>query len=267
MGEHSKIEWTDHTFNPWWGCTKVPGDPACHHCYAEAFSRRLGLKVWGQAKDRRFFGDKHWNEPLKWNRKAAEEGVRRRVFCASMSDVFEDRPDLEAARARLWDLIAATPWLDWLLLTKRPENIARMLTLRERDNVWLGTTVVTAEWAAKRIPALLQNEAAVRFLSCEPLVEALDLSPWIDRLDWVIVGAESGGKSRAMDEAWVRPIRDACVGAGVPFFYKQDATASGKKIPTPELDGRIWAETPRSTHDEYPERGAADASGEAAATP
>src|SRR5688500_18924379 len=122
MGKNSKIEWTNHTFNPWWGCTRVSA--ACKHCYAEAWAKRVGKKVWGPKAPRRFFGDAHWAGPLKWNREAEEGGIRARVFCASMADVFEARKDLQEPRAQLWKLIEKTPHLDWLLLTKRPHKIA-----------------------------------------------------------------------------------------------------------------------------------------------
>jgi protein gp37 len=122
MGKNSSIEWTDHTFNPWWGCTKV--SPGCEHCYAEAWAKRVGANVWGSKSERRFFTEKHWSEPLKWNADAESEKTRKRVFCASMADVFEARIDLNPWRLKLWNLIEITPWLDWLLLTKRPQNIA-----------------------------------------------------------------------------------------------------------------------------------------------
>ena len=121
MGKDSRIEWTHHTFNPWWGCVKV--SPAYKHCYAEGWAKRVGLDVWGARAPRRFFSDAHWREPLKWNRGAETAGERRRVFCASMADVFEARDDLNPWRERLWQLIEATPFLDWLLLTKRPEHV------------------------------------------------------------------------------------------------------------------------------------------------
>src|ERR1043166_1801812 len=125
MGKNSSIEWTDHTFNPWWGCVKV--SPACAHCYAEAWAKRVGQAVWGAAATRRFFGQTHWREPLRWNAEAKREARRRRVFCASMADVFEPRKELDAERAKLWALIAATPWLDWLLLTKRPGSVGALV--------------------------------------------------------------------------------------------------------------------------------------------
>ena len=115
MGQHSAIEWTDHTFNPWWGCKKV--SPGCEHCYAEKWALRYGYDLWGN-NQRRFFGEAHWKEPLIWNRKALEQNTRARVFCASMSDVFEDNPVLFEDRLKLWSLISKTENLDWLLLMR-----------------------------------------------------------------------------------------------------------------------------------------------------
>lgn len=129
MARNSKIEWTHHTFNPWWGCTKV--SDACKHCYAEVWARRLGWNLWGPDSRHRFFTQAHWNNPINWNQEAAREGKRRRVFCASMADVFEDCRDLDPWRDRLWHLIGATPQLDWLLLTKRPERISDLAPLAD----------------------------------------------------------------------------------------------------------------------------------------
>jgi protein gp37 len=202
MGKDSSIEWTDHTFNPWWGCAKV--SPGCANCYAEAWARRVGDAIWGKDADRRTFGQKHWEEPIKWNAAAASEKNRKRVFCASMSDVFEARIELHSQRKRLWLLIESTPWLDWLLLTKRPQNIRRMVPWANNwpENVWIGTSVEDQQRAIERLPHLLQHPAKRRFLSCEPLVDAVDLSPWITKrpkplhqIDWVIAGGESGAKA------------------------------------------------------------------------
>ena len=250
MGEHSGISWTDATFNPWWGCTKV--SPACKNCYADTWARRTGASLWGDAAPRRFFGDKHWAEPLRWNAAAEKAGVRRRVFCASMADVFEARGELDPHRERLWRLIEATPHLDWLLLTKRPENIAKMLGTAT-PNVWLGTTVENEEMAEKRVPALLSNPATVHFLSCEPLLGPLDLRPWLvsdTHVSWVLVGGESGGGARPMQPAWALDIRDQCMAAEVPFHFKQwgehdeRLVRIGKKRAGRLLDGLEWDEFP-----------------------
>ena len=254
MGENSKIAWTDHTFNPWWGCARV--SEGCKNCYAETFAARFGVK-WGATSQRRFFGEKHWNDPRKWNAAAQKAGIRARVFCASMADVFDAAPGLDDERSKLWKLIAETPWLDWLLLTKRPENIRPMLPiiqiggaeLPRFNNVWLGTTVENQPAAESRILWLLEAPSAVRFLSIEPMISAVDLervqivapSPphgpgaYLNALtghvagpddmgpkvDWVIVGGESGHKARPFHVEWARSIQAQCKAAGVAFFMKQ----------------------------------------------
>lgn len=176
MGANTKIQWCDFTFNPWWGCQRV--SPGCEHCYAETFAKRVGQKVWGPTSDRRLFGDKHWAEPLKWAATARKDGTRPRVFCASMADVFEDRRDLDDQRVRLWALIEATPELDWLLLTKRPEN-HKMVPLTWRDgsarpgNLWLGTTCEGGDekLTDTRVRHLLSAPwPSIRFISAEPLL-------------------------------------------------------------------------------------------------
>ena len=265
MAKNSRIEWTNHTFNPWWGCVKV--SPACKHCYAEAWSKRVGQNVWGPKSDRRFFGDKHWAEPLKWNIEAAKSGERLRVFCASMADIFEDREGLEEWRVKLWALIEATSHLDWLLLTKRPERIAANVpwTTNWPGNVWIGTTVESQEWADERLPYLARLPAAVRFISAEPLLGPLDLRPWLGgTLDWVIAGGESGPKARPSSPAWFRNVMNQCMEADVAFHFKQwgdwapgqginlakaradhaaDGTLMlrlGKKVAGRVLDGEVW---------------------------
>ena len=231
------IEWTasvnakgevvpGYSYNPWWGCVKV--SPGCQNCYAETFAKRTGHNIWGPAAttQRRTFGEKHWQEPLKWNEDALQAGERRRVFCSSMADVFEDHPQLIDERLRLWKLIDQTPQLDWLLLTKRPENIDYMAPCSWvadgfPGNVWLGVSAENQAMADKRIPILAGIPATVRFLSCEPLLGPLDLSEWLDFISWVIVGGESGPKARPMNPDWVRSIRGQCNGAGVAYFVKQ----------------------------------------------
>jgi protein gp37 len=223
MAKDSGIEWTHHTFNPWWGCVKL--SPACAHCYAESWAHRVGMDLWGGDSPRRFFGDAHWREPLKWDAEADRLNVRARVFCASMADVFEPRTDLDPWRERLWGLIERTPHLDWLLLTKRPAHIKNVYpwTHEPRDNVWLGTTAENQRWAERRIERLLTVDARVRFLSCEPLLSAIELTPWLKRgqIDWVIAGGESGGQARPTHPNWIRSLRDQCATHNVPFHFKQ----------------------------------------------
>jgi protein gp37 len=240
------IEWADWSFNPWFGCTRV--SPACENCYAEAFAHRLGLNVWGPKSDRKMQSATYWQGPLRWNRKAEAAGIRQRVFCASMADVLEDRPELREPRLALWKLIAETPALDWLLLTKRPENFVRMAppwwwTGRWPFNAWVGTTVEDQARAEQRMPDLVEIPAPVRFISAEPLLERIDLSPWKRRIDWVITGAESGPHARVVETDWIRDLRDQCVPIGVRFFYKQ-SLENGRVVSMPELDGRTWAEVP-----------------------
>jgi protein gp37 len=231
------IQWTNHTFNPWWGCIKV--SPGCENCYAETFARRVGQRVWGPAKTtpRRVFGEKHWAEPLKWNREAEAAGERRRVFCASMADVFEDHPTAHAERLRLWELIRATPHLDWQLLTKRPENIAAYLPEdwgKGYRNVWLGTTAEDQARLEDRIGYLCRVLARVHFLSVEPMLGPLDCtkvgglgylragwSPAVAGIDWVIIGGESGPKARPFNIQWARSLVAQCRASNVAPFVKQ----------------------------------------------
>ena len=306
MAENTKIEWAHHTFNPWLGCTKV--SPACKNCYAERdFDHRLGQVQWGPNGTRVLTSNDNWAKPLKWSRDVQKQfevaqaqwvadccvgtksypepelhQFRKRVFCASLADVFEDwqgpivdsiggevrieGPDgpgrlitMHDVRTRLFALIDATPNLDWLLLTKRPENIRKMWpavgfpdagvpgTLGRQlhlSNVWLGTSVENQEYADKRIPELLKcrDLSPVLFLSCEPLLGRVNFrwakwDSWNDAngkprlrvdeldglrmLDWVIAGGESGPEARPSDPDWFRSLRDQCQTAGVPFLFKQ----------------------------------------------
>jgi len=250
MAENSKIEWCHHTFNPWRGCTKVSA--GCDHCYAERDSKRFPAirGVWGKYGTRVIASEAMWREPVKWNKKAAELGERHRVFCASLADVFEGpetMPDasweaVSQARERLGQLIDDTPNLDWLLLTKRPENVLKYGPLGHRwtmegmpKNVWLGTSVEDQKTADERIPLLLKIPATVRFLSMEPLLGPVDLSMiyrdicdqehnipvLFSNIDWVIAGGESGPQARPMHPDWVRSLRDQCIDAVVPFHFKQ----------------------------------------------
>lgn len=188
----------------------------------------MGHQLWGTDAPRRFFSDAHWREPIAWDKEAALLGRRERVFCASMADVFERRSDLNSERARLWQLIQNTPNLDWLLLTKRPQNIQKLVPWKTNwpENVWLGTSVENQTLAEKRLPFLLKVPAAVRFLSCEPLLGQVNLRPWFNRrglhsIDWVIAGGESGGNSRPMHPDWVSGLLNQCEEFNVPFHFKQ----------------------------------------------
>lgn len=262
MGQNSAIEWTDHTFNPWVGCTM------------------------------------NWKHPLRWDRDARLAGIRQRVFCASLADVFDNEVPARW-RADLFRLIRSTPNLDWLLLTKRIGNAAAMieralvdghlLTSREPawpwPNVWVGATVVTQEEAVRDVPKLLQVPARGRFLSIEPMLGPINLQrivlgtghasfgeikhinltinalrPTISfnwpGLDWIIAGGESGAHARPTHPDWIRALRDQCKASGVPFLFKQwgewaptegdsvQVTRVGKKAAGRALDGRTWDEFP-----------------------
>ena len=234
MGETTGISWCDHTFNPWWGCEKV--SPACDRCYADSTSARYGFKIWGADAPRRTFTDHHWELPNRWNAAAKNSRETRRVFCGSMCDVMEDRPDLNAIRPRLHNLIFDTPDLTWLLLTKRPENFVKFLP-RGGDGISfpnaIGMTTVESEEYLWRVDRLLSTPFALRGLSMEPLLGPVNIEPYICRdyrdgtaaelpkIHWVIVGTESGSGARPMQDDWARTIRDRCQEAGVAFFMKQ----------------------------------------------
>jgi len=272
------IEWTGtplpdgtilpgFTMNFWIGCTEV--SPACDHCYARIMSHRYGWAEWGNHPRHRTSAD-NWRKPLAWNAKAKKLGVRLKVFTNSLSDFFDNQVP-EEWRRDAYAVIDECDSLDWLILTKRPQNAASMIMKARRalmgndglaeehvtwpwPHVWLGCTVENQEEADRRIPHLLATPAAVRFLSCEPLLGPVNLRPircrnykygtdeaasvyaldgryqipgsfWSEShpsIDWVIAGGESGPGKRPMDLAWMRSLRDQCAAAGVPFFGKQD---------------------------------------------
>lgn len=226
-GDYTKISWADLTFNGWWGCVKV--SPACRFCYANPLSKRWGHDVWGAKKPRRLFGEHHWNEPRRWNRRARKLSRALTVFCGSMKDVFEDHPMLDAERAKLWPLIEDTPNLRWMLTTKRVENAAAMVPDRwTRDgwpgHVWLCVSAETQRFADQRIPIALDLPVrGIRFASCEPLLEQLDLTQWLGpgRLDWVIAGGGSGQDHRRTELDWLRSLMAQADGAGALFHLKQ----------------------------------------------
>lgn len=264
MGESTAISWTDSSWSPWHGCSKV--SEGCKHCYADAFTRRVGHGkrlpvIWGVEAERKFMREEHWKLPVRWNRKAARSGIIHRVFCASMADVFEvhalgsinDR--MNTARARLWALIEETPHLTWQLLTKRPENITALIPSRWTAvfprNIWLGATAENQVRYDERWPILADVGASTTFISYEPALGPLELrchgcgsdvgahcapdqggcSGWFP--SQVIVGGESGAGRRPFEIAWLRRVADDCHRARIAFFAKQDAG------PRPGLQGRI----------------------------
>lgn len=253
MGANSEISWTDHTFNPWVGCTKV--SLACDFCYAESWAKRTGhAELW--AGERRHTSASNWRQPMKWDIQAEAAGKRARVFCASLADVFDNQVPSEWRRDLLV-LIKSTPNLDWLLLTKRPQNIVRMLCDPAIGappwgdgwpNVWLGTTAEDEHHYRQRWAHVAAVPACVRFLSYEPAlgpIGNLDLGR-VGAPDWVIVGGESGPRARPMDSAWARDVRDQCAAARVAYHFKQwggrDKKATGRL-----LDGREHLEFPIAT--------------------
>ena len=313
MGQDSKIEWTDHTFNPWIGCTKV--SPGCLNCYAETrMDSRYGRVKWGKGQPRSRTGADNWRKPKQWNANAAAFPwicpacncriaddayesdpcfecsnchrarlipYRPRVFCASLADWLDDEVPIEWL-ADLLELIAATPNLDWLLLTKRPQNFApRTLAVSELrgrpasllamqwggwgnipPNVWVGTSAEDQNRWDERMPLLMDIPACIHFVSAEPLLGPIVMNGG-PRPDWLIVGGESGPGARPMHTDWARSLRDQCVAAGVAFHFKQWGEYSpeeppdgrspdwpggmwrtGKKAAGRELDGRTWDELP-----------------------
>ena len=227
--KNSSISWTTNTFNPWIGCAKA--SPGCANCYAKAqMDDRLRRVQWGPCGTRVRTSSQNWATPRKWNAEAAKTGLRQKVFCASLADVFEPRPDLAGWRDELHVLISETPHLDWQILTKRPEVAADYYRQHPLpSNVWLGTSVEDRCRAEQRIPVLRQIPASVRFLSIEPLLEDLgDVD--FDGIDWVIVGGESGRAPRPMQVEWVRTIRDQCASKNIPFFFKQWSGRTPKRM-------------------------------------
>lgn len=309
MAENTKIEWTDHTFNPWEGCQKV--GPGCDNCYAETRNARFagGTAInWGLGAPRRRTSVSNWALPKRWNAQAdafmAQHGRRQRVFCASLADVFDNAVDPQW-RADLFALIAATPRLDWLLLTKRIGNVQPMLAelahgndpdltlldMMPLPNVWIGTTITCQAEADRDIPKLLAVPARVRFLSMEPLLGPVDINKYLNevwcedcdwardgcagpqdgdsecpecggdvhfgcgnRINWVIVGGESGPGARHMHPDWARSLRDQCDAAGAPFLFKQwgewvDVDNGPKHDAAYESKPDCWAHIEGGHHD------------------
>lgn len=250
MGANTKISWTDHSFSPWWGCTKVSA--GCDNCYAQAQSERFNRAKWGHGEPRWRTSDSFWRQPLKWDRAAARDGIRYRVFCSPMSD-WADHEVPDEWRRDLFRLIDETPHLEWLLLSKRHILAYKYLPQEPMPNVRVGFTVENQGNAEMRLPrlAVLGLHGWKTFVSYEPAIGPVNFWPWLDPegiaggcIGWIICGAESGHGRRHFNEDWARSVRDGCNRAGVPFLYKQKITPDGKKIELPELDGEVWAEVP-----------------------
>lgn len=256
--ENSKIEWTHHTFNPWIGCAKV--SPGCLNCYAETLmDTRYGRVKWGKGQPRARTGPDNWRKPRQWNKAAEGAAERPRVFCASLADWLDDEvPD--KWRSDLMGIISSTPNLDWLLLTKRPQNFQRLmekalepaswpgrsayivnwLSGNPPSNVWIGTSAEDqVRWDA-RIPLLMQIPARVRFVSAEPLLGRIHMGEM--RPDWLIVGGESGPGARPMEREWAEHLCQQCDG-NTAFHFKQWGGIDKKKAGR-ILNGRTYDELP-----------------------
>jgi protein gp37 len=259
MGTNSKIEWTDNTFNIVHGCTKV--SDACDGCYAWVTDRRhlySNEEHWGPDASRLLMSEAYWQKPMSWNRKAQRLGKPIKVFCSSMADVFEDHPQVEPERQKLWPLIEATPHLTWQLLTKRPHNILRMIPERWRSglpaNVWCMTTAETQAWFDYRAKYLLKVPAVVLGFSCEPLLSTIRLQAlagFDPKRLWIIAGGESGHKTqcRPTKPEWFAALRNQCQEFEIPFFFKQWGNRHEDGEYTNDksyrlLDGREWNQFP-----------------------
>lgn len=248
MGEQTAIEWCDHTFNPWIGCTKV--SPACDNCYAEALmDTRYGRVSWGAGEDRVRTSEANWSKPRAWNRKAAQAGTRPFVFCASLADVFDNEVD-PLWRADLFALIETTPHLVWLLLTKRIGNVLKMTDPARGNpclpmNVAIGATMANQEeYDRDRMKLRGVKEAWMplfTFGSFEPLLGPVILDK--SAPDWIIVGGESGQNARPMDLAWARSLRRQSAELGRVFNFKQVGGRSSDKGGH-TLDGRTYFARP-----------------------
>jgi protein gp37 len=269
--ENSKIEWTDNTFNPWIGCTRV--SPGCQHCYAETLmDQRYGRVKWGPQGTRQRTSEANWKKPLQWNRQAEKEGRRIKVFCASLADVFEDNEQLIDWRLDLFEqLIAKTPNLDWLILTKRP-NIAFTFFRVRRDlclpNIRMGVSIEDQKRADERREVFRLIPIESKFVSYEPALGPVDWAGW-EFIDWLICGGESGPGARPMYPQWARQARDWAIANNVAYHFKQwgeylpvfnsyttvggyNFEKVGKHAAGRELDGRTWNEFPakEQSHDQ-----------------
>lgn len=251
----TKIEWATQVWNPVTGCSKI--SEGCANCYAEPFAKRLQNHPNFDIKYKYRDGFKPTthpevlNQPYEWKKP-------QRVFVCSMGDLFHDDVPNDFL-IRVWSVMVNNPIHTFLLLTKRPENALKFYNLYTEswrsNNIWIGVTAENQREADKRIPILLQISAAIRFVSVEPMLSEIDIKPYINALDWVICGGETGRKARPLHPSWVRSLRDRCYVAQVPFFFKQwgefdyskgFAERVGKKQSGSMLDGKQWKEFPNN---------------------
>ena len=236
VADRSSIEWTEATWNPVTGCSKV--SPGCAHCYAETLSLRFhwSRKPWlpSYAAENVVLHPERMEQPLRWRRP-------RLVFVNSMSDLFHENVPLDFVRS-VFDVMAAAERHTFQILTKRPERLLELAPdLPWPRNVWIGVSIENRRWLARANPLRLVP-AAVRFISAEPLLGPLD-DLNLDGIDWLIAGGESGYNHRPVQEEWIRQLRDLCLERRVPFFFKQIGGRT-PKAGGRELDGREWSQMP-----------------------
>lgn len=230
MGAETKIEWCDHSWSPWVGCTKV--SPGCDHCYADGWAKRSGQAVWGHGAPRRRTSAEYWKQPIRWNADAERSGRPQTVFPSLCDPGDTEAPDV-------WrdyrDLIDATPWLIWLLLTKRPKVLRARLDGFARPNLWAGVSVEGPDFLW-RLDELRKIPASGRFVSFEPLIKPMgeiDLTG----INWAITGGESGHHARRYDFWWGVDIECKCADFGTASFHKQGgANAHWRGQPWPMKD-------------------------------
>lgn len=268
MAKDTTISWCHHTHNHWIGCTE--DGPECKNCYAREMAQRFGWAKWGAGEPRRFVSDSARRQPLVWNRAAMKVGERRRVFANSLSDIGDPEVPFDWF-VDFMELVGQTPYLDWMLLTKRPGELKRRLEAPEsrtaylhgrRDtgqpdltswrlpNVWVGTTAGDQKRADRRIPKLLAINAVCHFVSCEPLIGPIDLHGLLPAVKLVICGGESGKAARPMHPDWARGLRDQCAAAGAAFHFKQ----WGEWKPAPEIieaSGPSFHQWPDGTYSQW----------------
>ena len=244
----TKIQWSDFTQNFWIGCSRVKKERMCSFCYAEKFSERWNFAKWGEEGNRHKTSESNWKKPYAWNRKAIKEGVRYKVFCSSLSDIFDDHKSIpQEWRDNLFKTIRETQNLDWLLLTKRPENYTKFLPadwIEGYRNVWMGVSIGDKRGRDARMDHFLNTPAYVRFISGEPLLERFELPDY--GITQFICGGESGPISKIgeLDLNVVRYMIDQAKEKGIKVFFKQTGSILSKKLKLKDGHGGDFDEYP-----------------------